>query len=268
MKRLLMVTCALLCAVGAHGRTEDEILKDICRTVASADLPPEDGIVPATNLEQLCAAELQELGVSTDVFWTKLEGLLTNTVTQIDVTTNAESAIIVSGALTVFSEYGSADASRILAYVMTNAITPSASGEASVLYACRTLQSGGLDFYVSPALAGFAPERKTELWGGLYAGFNKVGGDAALTNRMIGVALGVIGEQWGCWSLSDRNLCRWWPEYATSSNRYYAVDSALNANLPSVSRDHLEEILGQLLALPDGTMTLLPTNQYSTACQP
>ncbi len=264
--RLLIMSIALALPVAAvHGRTDREVIADICMTMHSCDLPPEEGCAFPTNLSQLCGNEMQELGVDEPGFRFKVATLLTNIVTTVDVATNVECAAIASGAIFLLSEYGDVGSAGILAYVMTNSLSVSVAGEASLRFARRTLPSGGLDVYLSPVVAASPPSLKSELYGGLYAGFNAVGGNEALTNRMIGVALAVMNEKWGCWSLSDRNVCRWWPAYSSSSNRYLAVESAIHANSPAISMSHLHNIKGQLEALPAGTMTLLPTNQYSSA---
>ncbi len=53
-----------------------------------------------------------------------------------------------------------------------------------------------------------------------------------------------------------------WPMYATSSNRLDYINMHLADDMPSKVSNYFANARSELLALPPGTMQMLPTNQF------
>ena len=85
---------------------------------------------------------------------------------------------------------------------------------------------------------------------------------AAVTNRYAWLSLSVIAKHpWG--AVCDTTLFKCWPEYVTSSNRLESLNLCLEqGGMSPSSTNEVLRIRNQLLALPPGTMQMLPTNQF------
>jgi len=85
---------------------------------------------------------------------------------------------------------------------------------------------------------------------------------AAVTNRFTWLSLSDIGKHpWG--AVCNTMLFKCWPAYLTSSNRLEALNLCMDqGGLSDVSSNAIMRIRNQLLALPPGTMQMLPTNQF------
>ena len=60
----------------------------------------------------------------------------------------------------------------------------------------------------------------------------------------------------------DVHACDLWPMYATSSNRLDYINMHLADDVPSKVSNYFANARSELLALPPGTMQMLPTNQF------
>lgn len=85
---------------------------------------------------------------------------------------------------------------------------------------------------------------------------------AAVTNRYTWLSLRDIGKHpWG--AVCNTALFECWPAYLTSSNRLVALNMCLEqGEMSPSSTNEVLRIRNQLLALPPGTMQMLPTNQF------
>ena len=85
---------------------------------------------------------------------------------------------------------------------------------------------------------------------------------AAVTNRYAWLSLSAIAKHpWG--AVCDTTLFKCWPEYVTSSNRLESLNLCLEqGGMSDVSSNAIIRIRNELLALPPGTMQMLPTNQF------
>ena len=84
----------------------------------------------------------------------------------------------------------------------------------------------------------------------------------AVTNRYAWLSLSAIAKHpWG--AVCDTTLFKCWPEYVTSSNRLESLNLCLEqGGMSDVSSNAIIRIRNELLALPPGTMQMLPTNQF------
>jgi len=94
--------------------------------------------------------------------------------------------------------------------------------------------------------------------------FDKAPRSTVETNRLVALLLRVADEYpdgWSAWGF-DKNKCRLWPEYVISSNRLEYINSHFAGDMPSAASNYFSNARSELLALPPGTMQMLPTNQF------
>ena len=84
----------------------------------------------------------------------------------------------------------------------------------------------------------------------------------AVTNRFIWFSLNALQKDpWG--SLFNTMLIDCWPGYATSSNRLASVNQCFaEGGCSDIISNEVIKVRNELLALPPGTMQMLPTNQF------
>ena len=84
----------------------------------------------------------------------------------------------------------------------------------------------------------------------------------AVTNRYIWFSLNALQKDpWG--SLFNTMLIDCWPGYATSSNRLASVNQCFaEGGCSDIISNEVIKVRNELLALPPGTMQMLPTNQF------
>ena len=84
----------------------------------------------------------------------------------------------------------------------------------------------------------------------------------SVTNRYVWLSLSDMARHpWG--AVCDTTLFDCWPAYLTSSNRLVALNMCLEqGGMSPSSTNEVLRIRNQLLALPPGTMQMLPTNQF------
>ena len=108
---------------------------------------------------------------------------------------------------------------------------------------------------------------KFEMWSAYYAirnTFDKAPRSCAETNRIISLLLAVADEYrdgWSAWGF-DGQKCQLWPEYVTSSNRIEYINLSFVGDMPRAASNYFANARSELLALPPGTMQMLPTNQF------
>ena len=85
---------------------------------------------------------------------------------------------------------------------------------------------------------------------------------SAVTNRYIWFSLNALQKDpWG--ALSNTTLLDCWPAYATSSNRLESVNLCIaEGGCSDIISNDVIKVRSELLALPPGTMQMLPTNQF------
>jgi len=95
--------------------------------------------------------------------------------------------------------------------------------------------------------------------------FEKSSRSNAETNRIVALLMHVANEyNQHAWSAKkfDVHACDLWPMYATSSNRLDYINMHLADDMPSKASNYFANVRAELLALPPGTMQMLPTNQF------
>jgi len=95
--------------------------------------------------------------------------------------------------------------------------------------------------------------------------FEKIPRTNAETNRIVALLMHVANEyKMYPWSAKkfDWHACTLWPGYSTSSNRLEYIDLHFADDMPSKASNYFANARAELLALPPGTMQMLPTNQF------
>ena len=67
--------------------------------------------------------------------------------------------------------------------------------------------------------------------------------------------------EWAAWKF-DWNACALWPGYSTSSNRLEYINVHFAEGVTPAVSNEFDKVRNELLALPAGTMQMLPTNQF------
>lgn len=94
--------------------------------------------------------------------------------------------------------------------------------------------------------------------------FEKAPRSVAETNRIVSLLLHMSNEyqyEWSAWKF-DWNACALWPGYSTSSNRLEYINVHFAEGVTSAVSNEFGKVSNELLALPPGTMQMLPTNQF------
>ena len=84
------------------------------------------------------------------------------------------------------------------------------------------------------------------------------------TNRLVALLMHVSAEfqdEWSAWYF-DREACRLWSGYTTSSNRLEHINLNVAGDMALEASNYFANARSELLALPPGTMQMLPTNQF------
>ena len=109
---------------------------------------------------------------------------------------------------------------------------------------------------------GCSAENSGVLCGTIARKMMEGGNSSAVTNRYIWFSLNALQKDpWG--ALFNTRLLDCWPGYATSSNRLVSVIQCISeGGCSDLISNEVIKVRNELLALPPGTMQMLPTNQF------
>jgi hypothetical protein len=167
-------------------------------------------------------------------------------------------------ALNCLERHGSSEQIRAIEPMIMTSDQRSASLLSECLVNRKGLDHSAFESY-KRLIDGDIPEKKAiRLLGtiGSKMAFGRERPSAAVTNRYAWLSLSAIAKHpWG--AVCDTTLFKCWPEYVTSSNRLESLNLCLEqGGMSDVSSNAIIRIRNQLLALPPGTMQMLPTNQF------
>ena len=174
--------------------------------------------------------------------------------------------LILDKSLSMMPIFCGTNAAPAIEYVIDRQ-NPLVSGYAFKEYA--TMLGFGHDAFSRYEAAIFKPSSTNQyVMADAYGVFCNVFDNAprsnAETNRLVGLLVNASARYCGWmtdWELDERK-CKYWTGYATSSNRLEHINSALLNAMPAHSSNYFNNVRNELLALPPGTMQMLPTNQF------
>ena len=180
-----------------------------------------------------------------------------------EMLTNTRHRAVLNMALSSIEEFCLPDASNAVEYVFSNAVDMTAYHAASPYVRLHGLGHDAFETYHSAMLSTNAISTKKARCL-VNAVYNRCLADdsnssIATTNRLSWLCL--EAARLGVIEFADPHFCGIWSGYATSSNRFAYIEGRLA--LPgNAGNTYLLNIRNQLLALPPGTMQMLPTNQF------
>ena len=218
------------------------------------------------SFQEVCGEALATWGVGSNQLFSVLRDYAVDRVRTNGFATNRLEVVRVRRALNMLKDYDGVNSAETFLQCATNC------GNASVAYSAfrQYALSGGIDAAIGVLAqeSGVgSPETAVFVQGGASSAFDDIGGTSTQTNKMISLEMRHILFCRRRWSESDGYVCRWWPDYATSSNRYVAAQRALQAIPPPASSNYLNRVIAELEALPPGTMRMLSTNHLGQAWQ-
>ena len=254
---LLVVLISCLCYSQDNYRSIDKLLLSL----SHMDIVPPDANL---SVEAICGSSIDEMSVTTNRFFDVVREYCTNLCSRA-AATNEQQATKCKGALNLLRDYDPLRSNDTFAFCATNSTDATISFVAALSYA----EHAGLD--QAAELLRSSQENHAQqmnhaaIGRGIIRSFERHGGSAAETNKAVLIVLDAMDKAYGRWHIFDKSACRWWPDYATSSNRYLAAQRALQVVPPPASSNYLNRVIAELEALPPGTMHLLPTNHLGTA---
>ena len=265
MKRVMLIVIAVVAYV-CQARTNTEIIRNLADVLSDCDQQPPEGYArPVVSV--FCAEEMQEMGVDNAGFLNEVRAYVTNVACSASFADDEREMTRMGTMLNFLKEYDGDGSVQTFAHIITNSTVPSVVRDASFAYACSTrlaLPAAGL--YRSDAIKNLPIDRRSMAYRGMFSSMWGIGGDDNVTNRVISIALEIVNDGWGMYVRMDEELCRLWPIYSISSNRYMAVNGALSQpNMPTNTLRYLNGVMQTLTAQPSGRMHLLPTNQFNAA---
>ena len=180
--------------------------------------------------------------------------------------TNRTEVLRLRRVLNILNDYDGFNSTDTFLRCATNCCDISVAYSSFRQYALNAGVDRAMDV-LNTGIQGVPQERTLCIQGGAASAFDDHGGSTTQTNRMISLEMRNVLQLQNRWSESDGYICRWWPAYATSSNRYVAAQLAREANPPCASSNYLARVIAELEALPPGTMQMLSTNHLGQAWQ-
>ena len=176
------------------------------------------------------------------------------------------SSLVFGKSLSKLAVFGGTNAIPAIEYVIDRQ-NPLVSGRAFGEYA--TILGFGQDAFSRYEATVLKPSSTNQhVMGRAYCeicnAFDKTPRMNAETNRLVGLLINASARYCGwmtAWELDERK-CAYWSGYAASSNRLEHVNFALANEMPPHASNYFNNARSELLALPPGTMQVLPTNQF------
>ena len=222
--------------------------------------------VTEVGLSEVIGHCAEELGCETNQFVDAVRTYCTNICVRGNMSNRLDRARF-KGTLMLLDEFAQGDSLETFAFCVTNNADPTLAGYSMLAYAKACDVDGALAFHERAGEALSAEIKKDAVCKGVLSAFVLNGGDVQATNAMVRFGLSALSSRSGCWGALDEHLCDWWPDYATSSNRYVAAQRALQTVPPPASSNYLNRVIAELEALPPGTMRMLSTNHLGQAWQ-
>ena len=207
---------------------------------------------------------LAEWGVESNQFISALNEYALRISNEVGDGSNRQDVVRLRRVLNILNDYDGSNSSETFAFCATNSNDASVAYSAARQYSVNTAADSAISL-LTASVHHVSSGMLNYIQGGVSSAFDDLGGTVVQTNKLISLEMNYIAQNKKRWGESDGYICRWWPDYATSSNRYLAAQRALQVVPPPASSNYLNRVIAELEALPPGTMQLLPTNHLGTA---
>ena len=264
MKQVFALACAVQLLVCPAADNPDVDIEELLLALSSEDVSDEGEFVP-TTVENDYSAFLAEKHMTGNQLLNRVGDIVKAAASNVSTATNHFKRRIVSCGLNFLNDYGGTNAYSVYTFVITNAV-PEVAVDLASFYSCtKDVEANcASSVYQAQDFWNMSMSQRAPAVLGLTMAFDAKRPSQAVTNRMLAVGMKALprGESFGQF---DSRVVDWWPDYATSSNRYLAAQRALQVVPPPASSNYLNRVIAELEALPPGTMHLLPTNHLGTA---
>ena len=261
MKRMYLVCAVVLQQIICFGDDPYSPIKDLIRSISRVDVPPRGADV---SMGAICGPTIEAMGGDTNRFFDLARAYCTNLCMNVGPL-DRNGLMQYRGVLNILRDYDATRSKESFAYCATNSQDEAMTFVSALCYSECASDVERASLYVS-SVDG-AQGTRDSICRGIVRAFEINGGSGVETNRMALLGLSMLSSQISCWHLVDKDVCVWWPDYATSSNRYVAAQRALQTVPPPASSNYLNRVIAELEALPPGTMRMLSTNHLGQAWQ-
>jgi len=237
------------------GRVKSVLLGQI-----STDVFPADYVDP--TFADWYGDLMAELGCSTNEVLATLAYVGTNCCADANSHTNSTESGIMGAAIGHLGRFDVAhEHVGALYYSVTNNAGQDTFTESIALVGALGLGHGAFAEY-SRLLRSLPTSPACDLASAIASNLRQTTLPSSVTNRMVAFFSDPVAK--GKISLAhvDMTLCELWQGYSTSSNRLINLNEGLGQSMPDFILSYLNEEKNELLALPPGTMQMLPTNQF------
>jgi len=263
MKKILGAIVAVVCLTCSATMSDEEAL-DVLRRVylaeISIDRPPIPSHMTATNMpfEMAYSNLLRKTGWTARRCIDETCIMISNMCTKAETFEDGPLGYIYAGAVNAVGRHGDALAIPYINYAFDNVVTENAFDEAFALARLKGLGHAAFELYDSKR----SSRRVEDLALAVRHFTINRNISESVTNRTVRFFLNIAdGGRWET-SLPDSVLCKMFPGYSTSSNRYEHIVSRIPTATSLNMSNELFAVKSELLALPPGTMQLLSTNQF------
>ncbi len=263
MKKKLVAIVAVVCLTCSATMSDEEALdtlRRIYRAEISIDRPPIPSHIVATNMpfEVAYSNLLRKTGWTARRCIDETCIMISNMCTRTETFEYGPPRYVYKGAVNAMGRHGDVLAIPYINYAFEHVVAENAFDEAFALARLKGNGHAAFEFYdtkrdcpriedLALALMHFTVDRNAS---------------EAVTNRMVRFFLNLADRgQWET-SLPDTTLCEMFKGYSTSSNRYEHIVSRIPTATSLNMSNYLFSVRSELLALPPGTMQMLPTNQF------
>ncbi len=263
MKKILIVIVAIACLTCSATMNDEEaraILRRVYLAEISIDRPPRPPHMTATNMpfEVAYSNMLRETGWTARRCIDETCFMISNMCTRTETFEHGSSRYVYKGAVYAMGRHGDAFAIPYINYAFDNVVTENAFTEAFALTRLVGVGHAAFELYDSKCTS----RRVEDLALGVMRLTCDKDVNESVTNRTVRFFLNIAdGGQWET-SLPDSVLCKMFPGYSTSSNRYEHIVSRIPTATSLNMSNEIFSVRSELLALPPGTMQMLPTNQF------
>ena len=263
MKKILVVIVAVACLACSATMSDEEalgVLRRVYLAEISIDRPPIPSHMTATNMpfEVAYSNLLRKTGWTARRCIDETCIMISNMCIRAETFESGPQGYIYEGAINAMGRHGDLLAIPYLDYAFINAVSENVFSEAAAIVRLRGFSHSAFVFYGEM----LGDRRAEDLALAIRHYVLKAPVDESVTNRTVRYFLDLADT--GRWQtiLPDKTLCKMFQGYSTSSNRYEHIVSRIPTATSLNMSNYLFSVRSELLALPPGTMQMLPTNQF------
>ena len=263
MRRWIVIAAAAAWCTGLAVTEDDKMratLQEVYLAEISVDRPPRPLRLTATNMTYATAYArlLQSEGWTARACMDATCEMITNMCGAAGTFDDFRSRSVYEGAVNAMGRHGDAAVIPYIDYAFGHSVADDVCAEAIALVRLSGLGHDAFALY-GGKIGG---RRAEDLALAVAHATARTPVCPSVTNRAVRFFLDLA--DCGQWETvrADAALCRLFPGYSTSSNRYVHVETRLPTATSQNMSNYLYQVESELLALPPGTMQMLSTNRF------